>query len=85
MSLSKIERKFFVFVGILEKGIVMRCEETITVLQFLVNMSRLYIAIHNWVIHVQQFKTKGGFPPPRNSSVGTHVNFTRVKTNRGYV
>ena len=35
MSLSKIERKFFVFVGILEKGIEMRCDQTITVLQFL--------------------------------------------------
>ena len=35
MSLSEIERKFFVFVGILEKGIKMRCKETITVLQFL--------------------------------------------------
>ena len=47
---------------------------------FSVNMSRLYIAIHNWVIHVQHFKTKGGFPPPRNFSVRT-----RVKKNRGYV
>ena len=36
-------------------------------------MSRLYIAIHNWVIHVQHFKTKGGFPPPRNFSVRTRV------------
>ena len=35
ISLWKIERKFFVFVGILEKGIEIRCEETITVLQFL--------------------------------------------------
>ena len=35
MLLSKIERKFFVFVGILEKGIEIRCEETVTVLQFL--------------------------------------------------
>ena len=33
-SVSEIERKFSIFVGILEKGIVMRCEETITV-QFL--------------------------------------------------
>ena len=48
-------------------------------------MSRLYIAIHNWVINVQHFKTKGGFPPPRNFSVRTHVNFTPVKRNRGYV
>ena len=47
---------------------------------FSVNMSRLYIAIHNWVIHVQHFKTKGGF-----FAVRTHVNFTRVKRNRGYV
>ena len=39
-----------------------------------------HIAIHNWVIHVQHFKTKGGFPPPRNFSVRT-----RVKKNRGYV
>ena len=75
MSLSKIERKFFVFVGILEKGIEMRCEETITVLHV-----ASHIAIHNWVIHVQHFKTKGGFPPPRNFSVRT-----RVKKNRGYV
>ena len=35
MSLSEIERKFFVLVWILEKGVEMRCEETITVLQFL--------------------------------------------------
>ena len=35
MSLSEIERKFFILVGILEKGIEMRCKETITVLQFL--------------------------------------------------
>ena len=48
-------------------------------------MSRLYIAIHNWVIHVQHFKTKGGFPPPRNFSVRTHVNLTPVKRNRVYV
>ena len=34
MSLSGIERKFFVFVGILEQGIEMSCTETITVLQF---------------------------------------------------
>ena len=34
MSLSEIERKFFVFVGILEQGIEMSCTETITVLQF---------------------------------------------------
>ena len=35
-SLLEIERKFFVIVRILEKGDkVMRCEETITVLQFL--------------------------------------------------
>ena len=42
-------------------------------------MSRLYIVIHNGVIHVQHFKTKGGFPPPRNFSVRTRVHFTRVK------
>ena len=35
MSLSGIERKFFVFVGILEQGIEMSCTETITVLEFL--------------------------------------------------
>ena len=35
MSLSEIGRKFFVSVRILEKGIEMRCKETITVLQFL--------------------------------------------------
>ena len=52
---------------------------------FSVNMSRLYIAVHNWVIHVQHFKTEGGFPPPRNFSLSTHVNFTRVKRNEGYV
>ena len=46
---------------------------------FSVNMSRLYIAIHNGVIHVQHFKTEGGFPPPRNFSVRTRVHFTRVK------
>ena len=40
---------------------------------FSVNMSRLFITIHNWVIHVQHFKTKGGFPPPRNFSVRTRV------------
>ena len=35
MSLSEIEQKFFVFVGIFEKGAVaMRCKEIITVLQF---------------------------------------------------
>ena len=35
-SLSEIERKFFAFVGILEKrDSAMRCKETITVLQFL--------------------------------------------------
>ena len=33
-SLSEIERKFYVFVGILERGIAMRCKETITVLHF---------------------------------------------------
>ena len=31
------------------------------------------------MIHVQHFKTKGGFPPPRNFSVRTRVHFTRVK------
>ena len=31
----KIERKFFVFVAILEKGGAMHCKETITVLEFL--------------------------------------------------
>ena len=35
MSLSEIERNFFVAVGILEKEIEMTCKETITVLQFL--------------------------------------------------
>ena len=35
MSLLKIERKFFVFVAILEKGGAMHCKETITVLEFL--------------------------------------------------
>ena len=87
MSLSKIERKFFVFVGILEfkgdrGGLV---KKPLEFCNFSVNMSRLYIAIHNWVIHVQRFKTKGGFPPPRNFSIRTHINFTRLKKNRGYV
>ena len=35
MSLSESERKFVVFVGILEKGTEMRCTETITIVQFL--------------------------------------------------
>ena len=34
MSLSEIEQNFFVFVGILEKGIEIRCKENITILQF---------------------------------------------------
>ena len=61
MSLSESERKFLVFVGILEKGIEMRSKETITIVQFLSyyveRIEHLYIAIHNWVIHVQHFKT----------------------------
>ena len=61
MSLSESERKFVVFVGILEKGIEMRCKETITIVQFLSyyveRIEHLYNAIHNWVIHVQHFKT----------------------------
>ena len=35
MLLSEIEQKFFVFVGIVEKGIAMHCKETISDLQFL--------------------------------------------------
>ena len=37
----------------------MRCKETIIVLQFLSfsRIERLYIAIHNKLIHVQDFKT----------------------------
>ena len=35
MPLSEIELKFFVFVGIVEKGKAMRCKETIIVLQLL--------------------------------------------------
>ena len=31
------------------------------------------------MIHVQHFKTKGGFPLSRNFSVRKHVNFSRVK------
>ena len=33
---------------------------------FSINMSHLYIAIHNWVIHIQHFETKGGFPQSCN-------------------
>ena len=51
MSLSESERKFVVFVGILEKGTEMRCTETITIVQFLSyyveRIEHLYIAIHN--------------------------------------
>ena len=51
MSLSESERKFVVFVGILEKGIEMRCTETVTIVQFLSyyveRIEHLYIAIHN--------------------------------------
>ena len=61
MSLSESERKFVVFVEILEKGIEICCTETITIVQFLgyyvERIEHLYIAIHNWVIHVQHFKT----------------------------
>ena len=61
MSLSESERKFVVFVGILEKGIEMRCTETVIIVQFLSyyveRIEHLYIAIHNWVIRVQHFKT----------------------------
>ena len=51
MLLSESERKFVVFVGILGKGIEMRCKETITIVQFLSyyveRIEHLYIAIHN--------------------------------------
>ena len=33
--LSEIDQKFFVFFGIIEKGTVMHCKETIVVMQFL--------------------------------------------------
>lgn len=33
--LSEIEQKFFVFFGIIERGTVMHCKETIVVMQFL--------------------------------------------------
>ena len=49
------------------------------------NMSKLYIAIHNWVIHIQHFKTKGGFPLSCYvSRAYAHINFMHIK-NRGYV
>ena len=48
-------------------------------------MSHLYIAIHNWVIHIQHFKTKGGFPLSRNFSRAYARKFYVHKKNRGYV
>ena len=47
-SLSEIEQKFFVFVGILERGIAMRCEETITVLDFLSEHLAYQTPIHRY-------------------------------------
>ena len=50
MSLSEIKQKFFVFVQILQKVGSLHCKETITVCNFLVNISRikhLYIRRHS--------------------------------------
>ena len=82
VSLSKIERKFFVFVGIRkgDRDALWRNHYSSAISHWTCRIyTRLYIAIHNWVIQVQHFTTKGGFPPPRNFSVRTRVHFTRVK------
>ena len=46
MSGSESERNFFVFVGILEKGIEMCCKETITIVQFL-----CYYVVYRTPVH----------------------------------